>query len=47
MLRSRDENIPTERHIPVESLLILSGTMNGFKNTVIKDNECDTNVVKK
>ena len=37
MIRSRVDNIPTEVPIPVERLLVLSGTMNGISVKVLKD----------
>ena len=46
MIRSRDENIPTEEPIPAERLLVLSGIMNGLSVKVLKDDGC-TNVVSR
>ena len=45
--RSRDKNIPTQEPIPVERLLVLSGTMNGLSVKVLKDDGCNTNVVSR
>ena len=47
MNRSRDDNIHTEESIPVERLLVLSGTMNGLSIKVLKDDGCNTNVVSR
>ena len=47
IIRSCDDNIPTEGPIPVERLLVLSGTMNGLSVKVLKDDGCNTNVVSK
>ena len=47
MIRSRDENIPTEGPILVERLLVPSRTMNGLSVKVLKDDGCNTNVVSK
>ena len=47
MIRSRDDNIPTERPILVERLLVLRGTMNSLSLKVLKDDGCNTNVVSR
>ena len=47
MIRSSDDNIPTEETIHLEHLLVLSGTMNGLSVRVLKDDGCNTNVVSR
>ena len=45
--RSHDDNIPMEDWIPVERLLVLSGTVNGLSVKVLKDDGCNTNAVSR
>ena len=47
MIRRRDDNIPTEGPIPIERMLLLSGTMNGLSVKVLKEDGYITNLVSK
>ena len=44
----RDKNdIPTDELVPVASLIVLSGKLNGISVRVLKDDGCNTNVISR
>lgn len=47
IVRNRGESIIADDPIPVESLLVMDGTLMNIPVQILKDDGCDTNIVSK